>query len=161
MKKAELKEVAVMVAQMLKGTAPIASEMPLKASRSVRKAKSGSDDLPVIVTPINEEQEHFPSCSPHQVADMLNDVRFEVRIQRKYPLIEALENAFKKKDFITAGEMKRIVETLKSNGKYWPRPVLSCLNEAGQRLYMNNHYDQPDGAKWKYGSLVEFKTPRE
>jgi len=144
----EIRQIAEVVASMI--TKP--SEKPKKGSRSRSRVK----DVPLIKTELTEPLEaHTASLTPHQVADMLNDVRLEVRIPREYPLVVALKEAMKQNKTINARTMKQIVETLKAKGKYWPQAVVMITNEKGERVFMNSSFTRDDDHKWKPGSVVK------
>lgn len=157
MTKEEMMQIAQMTASILKS-----SESPQDALR----APIGGKTLPTIVSRDSEASKaiaapqtlHKPALSSKQVEDVLNDCRMEVRIQNKYPLIVALENALKEYGLITPELMCNIVTALKENGQYWPHPVISILNEDGVRIYMNTNYQLEDGSKWKRGKEVVFKS---
>lgn len=168
MTKAEMLEIAQMTASILSNNG---SQKPQNASGEEEEVETVVATTEAVKTARKASQGHIPSVSPEQVRDVLNEARMEVRIQSKYPLVAALEEAFagsklqatvkgQATKVITQAQFDMIVDHLKAHGKFWPNPVVTILDEQGERIYMNTSFKREEGEKWLEGKSVKFKAPK-
>lgn len=171
---AQMETLANMVVSKLQNKPSEATQAPVSAPTS--------NNVPVVITPAPVALEatteakddaveaevvtHIPALDEERMIELLNDARIEVRSQTKYPLVVALEEMFanpaatavingKKQPLISADQMATAIDALKKSGKYWPQPVVTFLNQKGEKVFANFRYKNEDGGKWILGSVVK------
>lgn len=171
MTKEEMAQIAAMVAEV------ITQNGSQKAPESPTIVSNPKDD-PTVVNVVSSEQseaetqvevKHKPAISAEQIVEIINDGRFEVRVQFKQPWVRAMEELFKhpvavatidgrKQPLINADQVNRMISALKESGKYWPQIVCTVLNENGDKVYVNSSYKRQSGEKWKLGNIVRHEA---
>lgn len=162
----EMQTIAAMVAETLSKNA---SQEPSDAPEIVpeaEKVQTEVDTDKIDVGATKETKAHVPQFTAKEVADVLNDVRMEVRAQFNQPWVEAINVAFqhpvafatingKKTPLISPEQVNAMIDSLKSSGKFWPQMVTTMLTPSGERQYINTSYKREDGKKWKEGNVLK------